>query len=82
MYDRDRYFTVTGALFEGHDAISENPAVVERAYRTWIEPEAAAQPRLDDVTRGASPGDMGDDELVERMLASRSGDDIRAPSRR
>ena len=78
MYDRDRYFTVTGALFEGHDAISENPAVVERAYRTWIEPEAAAQPRLDDVTRGASPGDMGDDELVERMLASRSGDDIRA----
>ena len=46
MYDRDRYFTVTGAVFEGRDAISENPTVVERAYRTWIEPEAAAQPAL------------------------------------
>lgn len=79
MYDHDRYFTVTGMVFEGHDAVSANPDVVERAYRTWIEPErAAAQPRLDDAAREASPGDMGDDELVERMLASRSGDDIRA----
>lgn len=79
MYDHDRYFTVTGMVFEGHDAVSANPDVVERAYRTWIEPEArSAQPRLDDAAREASPGDMGDDELVERMLASRSGDDIRA----
>lgn len=79
MYDHDRYFTVTGNVFEGHGAVSANPGVVERAYRTWIEPEArAAQPRLDDAVRESSPGDMGDDELVERMLASRSGDDIRA----
>lgn len=79
MYDHDRYFTVTGDVFEGRGALAENPGVVERAYRTWIEPEArSAQPRLDDAAREASPGDMGDDELVERMLASRSGDDIRA----
>lgn len=79
MYDHDRYFTVTGSVFEGREALAENPGVVERAYRTWIEPEAhSAQPRLDDAAREASPGDMGDDELVERMLASRSGDDIRA----
>ena len=79
MYDHDRYFTVTGNVFEGRGAVSANPGVVERAYRTWIEPEArAAQPRLDDAVRESSPGDMGDDELVERMLASRSGDDIRA----
>ena len=79
MYDHDRYFTVTGDVFEGHGAVSANPDVVERAYRTWIEPErAATQPRLGDAAREASPGDMGDDELVERMLASRSGDDIRA----
>ncbi len=79
MYDHDRYFTVTGDVFEGRGAVSANPDVVERAYRTWIEPEArSSQPRLDDAAREASPGDMGDDELVERMLASRSGDDIRA----
>ena len=79
MYDHDRYFTVTGDVFEGHGAVSANPDVVERAYRTWIEPErAATQPRLGDAARESSPGDMGDDELVERMLASRSGDDIRA----
>lgn len=79
MYDHDRYFTVTGNVFEGRGALAENPGVVERAYRTWIEPEARpAQPRLDDAAREASPGDMGDDELVERMLASRSGGDIRA----
>ncbi|MDM8289241.1 DUF927 domain-containing protein [Slackia piriformis] len=94
MYDHDRYFTVTGDVFEGHGAVSANPDVVERAYRTWIEPECAAQPRLDDAVREAEArpsqprlddaareadsGDVGDDELVERMLASRSGDDIRA----
>lgn len=79
MYDHDRYFTVTGNVFEGRGALAENPGVVERAYRTWIEPEARpAQPRLDDAAREAAAGDMGDDELVERMLASRSGDDIRA----
>lgn len=79
MYDRDRYFTVTGAVFEGHGAVATNPEVVTKAYRTWIEPQAqAAQPRLDDVAREISAGCMGDDELIERMLASRSGDDIRA----
>ena len=79
MYDHDRYFTVTGDVFEGRGALAENPGVVERAYRTWIEPETrSSQPRLEDAVREASPGDMGDDELVERMLASRSGGDIRA----
>lgn len=38
----------------------------------------SAQPLLDDAVRDSSPGDMGDDELVERMLASRSGVVIRA----
>lgn len=77
MYDRDRYFTVTGAVFEGHDAISENPTVVERAYRTWIEPEAAAQPALSAAGTSSSDG-MDDDALLERMYTSRSGDAIRA----
>ena len=82
MYDHDRYFTVTGDVYEGHGAVSANPGVVARAYRTWIEPEAAAQPPLaeagDDGGGQAAPGDLTDEELVGRMLASRNGAAIRA----
>ena len=70
MYDHDRYFTVTGDVFEGRGALAENPGVVERAYRTWIEPETrSSQPRLEDAVREASPGDMGDDELDQIIMA-------------
>lgn len=77
MYDHDRYFMVTGDVFEGRGALGSNPEVVERAYRTWIEPgRAAAQPTLSEApTAGA---DMDDEALLERMYASRRGDAIRA----
>lgn len=80
MYDHDRYFTVTGNVFEGRGALAENPAVIERAYRAWIEPgRAAAQPTLSDAATGSDAGAVMDDEaLLERMYASRSGDAIRA----
>ena len=79
MYDHDRYFTVTGSVFKGHGTVSANPEVVKRAYRTWVEPEAAtAQPRLGEAAAGAGAGGMTDVELVERMYASRNGDAIRA----
>lgn len=79
MYDHDRYFTVTGDVFEGRGAIRRNAVVVEKAYRTWIEPEAqAAQASFGDAAPGCDAGGMTDDELIERMCASRSGDDIRA----
>lgn len=76
MYDHDRYFTVTGDVFEGRGALGSNPEAVERAYRTWIEPErAAAQPTLSEApTAGA---DMDDEALLGRMYASRRGDTIR-----
>ena len=77
MYDHDRYFTVTGDVFEGRGALAENPGVIEKAYRTWIEPErAAAQPELS-AASGADT-DMDDEALLGRMYASRSGDAIRA----
>lgn len=77
MYDHDRYFTVTGDVFEGRGALAENPGVIEKAYRTWIEPErAAAQPPLSEAP--AAGADMDDGALLERMYASRSGDAIRA----
>jgi hypothetical protein len=79
MYDHDRYFTVTGDVFEGRGTLAENPGIVERAYRTWIEPEAAtAQPRLGEAAAGAGAGGMTDAELIERMCSSRNGDAIRA----
>ena len=82
MYDRDRFFTVTGDVFEGHGELAANPGVVERAYRTWIEPDTEQDGRSSAVAAGtaaARDGDgMSDAELVERMLASRSGKAIRA----
>lgn len=85
MYDHDRFFTVTGEVFEGHSALGENPRVVERAYRLWIDPNhrapaqavvgagAAAQVAAAPVAGGDSGGAPSDGELVRRMRASRNG---------
>ena len=84
MYDHDRFFTVTGNSFGVPRPIQERPDIVERAYRTWIEPEAAAATArmpLGSAANAAPSGDagaMGDDQLVERMLGSRAGAEIRA----
>ena len=79
MYDHDRYFTVTGDVFEGRASLASNPDVVERAYRTWIEPErAAAQPTLSAAATRGPDASMDDEALLGRMYASRSGDAIRA----
>ena len=79
MYDHDRYFTVTGNVFEGRASLASNPDVVERAYRTWIEPErAAAQPTLSAAATRGPDASMDDEALLGRMYASRSGDAIRA----
>ncbi len=90
MYDHDRYFTVTGNSFGAPRPIQERPDVVERAYRTWIEPEAgvsSGQAPLGAAGKGAvaktppagdGPGtpDMSDEALVDRMLASARGAEI------
>lgn len=77
MYDHDHYFTVTGNVFEGRGTLGFNPEVVEKAYRTWIEPgRAAAQPTLSAASDAGA--DVDDEALLERMYASRSGDAIRA----
>ena len=80
MYDHDRFFTVTGNVYEGHGAVSANPAVVERAYRTWIDPErkVVSQPTLDQAVCEQRAGALSDSELIERMCSSRSGDAVRA----
>ncbi len=111
MYDHDRFFTVTGNAWGVPRPIQERPDIVERAYRTWIEPEAVAAggqlpigaaPAVGvagtDAVAGSSAGgaggaadaaavgagdggsvaDLTDDELVERMLRSSKGAEIKA----
>ena len=93
MYDHDRFFTVTGVPFTGCREVACKPEVVERAYRAWIEPvEDARQPTLADaaavrggVAGGNEGGDytdgvdsMSDDELIDRMVRSRNGNEVKA----
>ncbi len=79
MYDHDRYFTVTGDVFEGRASLASNPDVVERAYRTWIEPErAAAPPTLSAAATRGPDASMDDEALLGRMYASRRATRIRA----
>lgn len=93
MYDHDRYFTVTGNVFEGHDRLGSNPPVVEKAYRLWIDPDhrqAASQATLPEASStfsreragsssaASADGTMTDEDLLERAYASGSGDAIRA----
>ena len=47
MYDHGRFFTVTGVPFGEPKPVASRPAVVDKAYRTWIEPDREkAQPTL------------------------------------
>lgn len=80
MYDHDRFFTVTGNVYEGHGAVGANPAVVERAYRTWIDPErkVVSQPTLDQAVCEQHDAALSDEGLIERMCASRNGEAVRA----
>lgn len=78
MYDHDRFFTVTGNVFEGRSTLRSAPDVIERAYRTWIEPvqkQGGTSARGRDDTRGCS---MEDADVIERMRASKNGPAIAA----
>ena len=47
MYDHGRFFTVTGVPFGEPKPVASRPAVVDKAYRTWIEPyREKVQPTL------------------------------------
>ena len=80
MYDHDRFFTVTGNVFEGHIALAENLAVVKRAYFTWIEPEKSGLQEKSQLPENTfSPAmELSDVELLERMYASKNGAALRA----
>jgi hypothetical protein len=88
MYDHDRYFTVTGNVFEGNNTLGSNPAVIEKAYRLWIDPEyrkpteqrnlAQANSAEAATNQAAGSPALSDADLLERAYASTSGAAIRA----
>ena len=87
MYDHDRFFTVTGVPYTGCRDVACRPGIVERAYRTWIEPvEETRQATLADAAAVRNDGGNGcdgvdgmtDDELIDRMVRSRNGSEVRA----
>lgn len=83
MYDHARFFTVTGNLFADANGvvrteIREGGETLARAYDLWLDGKKAMPKKR--ATRDETGGYMpfGDDELVQKMLASSSGDKIRA----
>jgi putative DNA primase/helicase len=73
IYDRRRFFTVTGCVFDGHDEIHDRQAQLEAIHAREIAP---LRP-----TNSFSPGevipkvvDLNDEELLERARAARNGD--------
>lgn len=85
MYDHDRFFTVTGDAYGGARDVAPNPRVVERAYRTWIDPGYGGGQATVPVAAPTGPsggddatGALSDDELMRRAYASASGPAIRA----
>lgn len=83
MYDHARFFTMTGTLFVDengavHTDMREGGDALARAYDLWLDgkkPKPEKKPVRDDAGR---PIAFTDDELVKKMLASASGDKIRA----
>ncbi|MCK6478596.1 MAG: DUF3987 domain-containing protein [Planctomycetaceae bacterium] len=70
IYDRGRYFTVTGSRLPEYPAgIEDRQAAVDRLYASLDtkEPTAPAQgsPR--------QPGHLGDDEVLRRAIGARNG---------
>lgn len=78
MYDHDRFFTVTGNVFEGRSTLASSPDVIARAYRTWIEPARDVGEPGAGGRRDGAASSMGDADIIERMRASKNGAAIAA----
>ncbi len=69
IYDRGRYFTMTGDIADGAPAsIEARQAEIDAYYATFKQPDT-----VNSVDRAAAPVDLDDQTLLQRMFASRSG---------
>lgn len=68
-YDRGRYFTVTGEVFEGHTELGDGSDALARSHSEWFRPKAG-NPRPSHAWKAAPPV-AGDAELIAK--AGRAG---------
>jgi uncharacterized protein (DUF927 family) len=77
MYDRDRYFTITGNLVPGcQTSVERRQDEIDELYNsTWPAPAAADKEDGDDATAGL--GFQGsDEELIAAIKKAKNGDKI------
>jgi hypothetical protein len=78
IYDRARFFTVTGARLKGSPTkIADAQEIVKRLYRQL---NRAAKEKRTAPTNGSGAGnghDLSDGELLERALNAKNGDKLR-----
>ena len=73
VYDRDRYFTVTGErLPESAHSVTDAQGVLDAMYAKLLRRPPRPSPNLH------PPTNLDDDELLRRAFAARNGDRIRA----
>jgi putative DNA primase/helicase len=67
MYDRGRFFTITGHVLDGHDLVTDGQEALEEIYERSFPPQADASPPP--RSSGGSP--LEDEELLKKARNSR-----------
>jgi putative DNA primase/helicase len=80
LYDRDRYFTVTGAHLEGTPrTVEQRTAELTALHRELFDASDRDEPPAPDVTTSKPrPRTLHDDALLQVAFASRNGNNILA----
>jgi putative DNA primase/helicase len=76
MYDRVRFFVVTGDVLDGYTAIEARQQQIEQLHAAIFPVKAT--PTQPQRSPNAAPTSIDDQELLNRMFASRNGADIQA----
>ncbi len=71
IYDRDRYFTVTGLVMNDRGEIHTRQAELDSLYRDLFEPDAAGPVRVQAATNDLPQG--SDEALLERARKASNG---------
>jgi hypothetical protein len=79
MYDRKRFFTVTGNLLAGQPATVEDVSAAVLAIHDEVwPPEPKPKPGPKPEPKPAAAGDETDDEILRRAIASKNGAEVEA----
>lgn len=75
-YSEGRYFTVTGHALEGYEEIVENDEGLREVFAKYFPPKPKPAPKPD--RRPHAGATLDDDQVVEKMFASKNGAQARA----